>query len=436
MVGIAACASNPPRPAVPAPSVSAFPTPVVPASLRVSADIRARHDAAWRKLQAGDARGAGRDFSSIVRRNPGFYPSVTGLGFIDLSSRAFKNAVARFETATRLDDAYLPAWLGLAEAALGANDDATAVAAMERALVLDPRQPALRSRLELVRFRQIQTLIAEGRAERTAGKLTESKATLERALALSPSSVAILRELVATETSRGDLGSAEMYARRATDAEPRDGETWMALAGVLDAARKYREASTAASRAVALDARPEWRERAAEYRAKAEAALLPAAFANLPKAASVTRGEAAAFVGIKLEDLIEKAPRRSVGVATDVRGHWAASWILGVTRAGVMEIYPNHTFQPGATLRRSDLARMASALVPLAGAKRPADVQRWRASRPAFTDLASTHASYRVAALAVASGTMTSSGGRFEPTRAATGAELAAVVARVAELAN
>ena len=35
-----------------------------------------------------------------------------------------------------------------------------------------------------------------------------------------------------------------------------------------------------------------------------------------------------------------------------MRGNWAAPWIMAVARAGLMEVYPNHTFQPNAIVRR------------------------------------------------------------------------------------
>ena len=45
---------------------------------------------------------------------------------------------------------------------------------------------------------------------------------------------------------------------------------------------------------------------------------------------------------------------------TDVRGHWAQRWILQITQAGLMDAFPNHTFQPGQLVRRADLARIVS----------------------------------------------------------------------------
>ena len=48
---------------------------------------------------------------------------------------------------------------------------------------------------------------------------------------------------------------------------------------------------------------------------------------------------------------------------TDTRGYWAEPWITQVARAGVIEPFPNHTFQPRTLLRRADLATAVSRLV-------------------------------------------------------------------------
>ena len=58
-----------------------------------------RHEAAWQRLQAGDLRGAARDYTEILRSSPAFYPAEAGLGFVALAGRDFKAAVARFRSA-------------------------------------------------------------------------------------------------------------------------------------------------------------------------------------------------------------------------------------------------------------------------------------------------------------------------------------------------
>jgi hypothetical protein len=83
---------------------------------------------------------------------------------------------------------------------------------------------------------------------------------------------------------------------------------------------------------------------------------MPPEYRAIEQATTVTRAQLAALIGVRLEGLVKRAPQRNTAVITDTRGNWAAPWIIPVARAGFMEVYSNHTFQPSATVRRGDLA--------------------------------------------------------------------------------
>jgi tetratricopeptide (TPR) repeat protein len=435
----AACAPKTAPAAAPgsaAPRYSSFPTPDVPASLGAAPELVAMHEAAWRRLQSGDLRAAEREFTAIIRLAPGFYPGEAGLGFVFVADREFRRAAAEFSSALGRNDRYLPAWLGQAEAQIGLNNDAGAIAALERVLAIDPNQEAAKSRLELLRFRNVQTLVENAKKAREAGRLDEALTQLQRALALAPSGV-ILRELALVEAARGSLDTAETHARRAVELDPKDAEALAALGAVLEAKGRTAEAAAAFAAAARLDPRSAWTDRAERLREKATTTDVPPEFRALPSAESVTRAQLAALLGMRLEPVLAKAPRRPASIATDVRGHWAESWILAVTQAGIMDVSPSHTFQPSATIRRSDLANVVSQALTIIAADRRTELAAWRAARPRFVDLPASNVYYPAAALAVAAGAMKPmDGARFASTRPASGADILAAVARLEEIAG
>jgi hypothetical protein len=89
---------------------------------------------------------------------------------------------------------------------------------------------------------------------------------------------------------------------------------------------------------------------------------------------------------------------------TDVRGHWAATWIASVTRAGILQPYANHTFQPRNVVRRGDLAEAASRVLAVIGSRDKSLAESWSGKRLAFSDLGGGHAMYPAASVAVAAG--------------------------------
>jgi tetratricopeptide (TPR) repeat protein len=402
----AGCASNPTRPAAAAPAFASYAKPVIPATLTLSPDVRTEHERAWQLLQSGDVRGATRAFTAILARAPESYPSEAGLAWALLASRDPAASATRFRAALARDARYVPAWEGLVEAELARDDLAAAIDALEQVVALDPQRDDARTRLVVLRLTEAQSFIDGARRAREAGRPDEARTLLDRALGRAPSSASILAEIASLEVSRGRLDEAELYARRALQLEAGNARAQTALAEV------------------------------AEARDRAAYAHLPAAFRQIGSAASVTRGEAAAFIGIRLDRLVASAPSTVTLVITDTRQHWAEPWILAVTARGIMDVQPNHTFQPARPVRRDELAATLAVLVELAAASRPADLERWKSSRPPFADVPAGHLFYEPAALAVACGALAADDGQFQPARAATGAEFVRAIARIQSIAG
>ena len=430
----AGCASAPPKPgATPTLQYPEFPVPDVPAALKVQQDMRDRQLLGWQRLQAGDTRAATREFTELLKRSPEFYPAETGLGFVALAERQYPQAASRFSAAVGRDGRYVPALTGQVQAQVALGNYDEAIAAMEKLTTLDPKRD--RTQLDMLRFRQIQGLIENGRKARQTKRLDEADSIFSRALALSPQSTIILRELAATEIALGQLTEAEAHARRAVLLDANDAEAHATVGAVLEAQNRPQEAGAAYARAAALDDR--WKGKAESLNAAANTAAVPEGLRDIAAAPSVNRAQLAGLIGTRLNELLTRAPKRAPAIVTDVEGHWAATWIVPVTQAGIMEVFSNHTFQPGATIRRGELAQAVSQLLPLALAGRAAQLTQWQAARPAFPDVAATNLYYRAAALAVTAGIMSvDETGRFFPTRPATGSEAAAAISRIEQLAK
>jgi tetratricopeptide (TPR) repeat protein len=435
---VTGCASH--RVAAPVAATPKYPAlvqPSVPADLAVTPALRQQYDAEWRRLQSGDLRLASRGLQEILRQMPGFYPAETALGQIAALEGDAKAALAWFTSAVGKNDRYLPALEGRVEAALTVGDDLVTATALEDLLKVDPSREQARSRLGLIRLRIVQGQLAAAGRARSAGRLDEAQTIVERALQVSPSSPILYRELTQIEMARGALAPAEQHARKAVELDPADSESLAALGAVLEAEGKTAEAADVFSRAISIDPRPAWREKRDALRARARVEALPAEYRALPTAPSVTRAQVASAIGIDLEALVNRAPKKATVVVTDVRNSWAAEWILPVTQAGIMDIYPNHTFQPNAGVRRSDLAQIASQLLNIVSAGRPDQLARWRTGRPRLDDVPAGHLAYRAIGLCISAGVMSlDENGKFWPARPASGADGTAVIARIKQLAR
>lgn len=432
----AACA----KPAAPAAPVSPmFPAFEFPAAAADAAGatpaLLERHQQAWNLLQSGQARAAARAFADIVSKAPAFFPAKAGLGYTELAERNYGAAVTAFDATLAQAPDYVPALAGRADALVAAEKPVEAIGALEALVKADPSRTPARTRLEGLRLTTIEGLVEEARQARQRGELDRARDAWTRALQAAPESAFMYRELAAVERQLGRLDEAKAHAASALRLDDRDASS-AALLGEIEAARGDLAAALEAyRRAQTLDPRADYRPRIAEIERRVALAALPEAYRAIAERPQITRGDLAALAGVALERWLEGSDTALAPLITDARGHWAQRWILAVAASGLMEVYPNHTFQPGTPVRRSDVADLVQRTLERAAARNPAAPAAWRSAAPGFTDLPSTHAAYAAAAAAVAAGVMRADAGQaFAPQRLVTGAEASAIVERLAAL--
>lgn len=434
---LAACA--PPPPALPEPGLAPrypdFIFPEAPADLGTP-DAQERHSAGWLWLQAGDLRAAARHFGASLKASPDFYPAQAGLGYVELADQDPENAAEHFGRAVQANPQYVPALVGRGEALLALGERQDALASFEAAVAANPDLAALKSRIEVLRFRGLQDDVAAARKAAEAGRLDEARAAYNRALAASPGSPFLLRELAQVERRAGDVPAAMEHAQQAVEIEPSDARSLVLLGELYEDQEDVTRAVETYEAALAIEPDPAVSERVARLRERLRLAALPEEFQRIPSLPGVTRAQLAALIAVHLEDVLARAPRSGAVVITDTRDNWASDWILQVAQTGVMEVYANHTFQPAAVVRRGDLARASSRVLNLIAAADPGLAGRWRNAGRQFPDVSSGHLVYPAASMVVEAGVMRPlDDGAFGLARPVTGAEAVAAVKKLQELA-
>ena len=424
-----------PDPSV-APKFPDFVFPVVPEGLGTP-PVLERHNAAWQWLQAGDLRAAERNFDATLQMAPQFYPAEAGLGWVGLARKNSDNAVDHFDRAVVANPRYVPALVGRGEALLALGDRGMALKSFEAAVASDANLTQLRSRIEVLRFRGLQDDVAAAQKATETGRLDEARAAYQRAIDASPQSPFLYRELAIVERRAGNLPTALGYAQKAVDLEPTESRNFLALGDIFEAQGELAKAVESLDAAHALEPDPGIERRIDDLREKLLLAAMPPEFSQIESSPGVSRAELAALLGVRLDDLLKRAPRRTSAVITDTRGSWASPWILLVARSGVMEVYPNHTFQPANAVRRAELAQAISRVLSLIAAERPRLAEAWRTARRKFPDVSPGHLAYPAANLAVEAGVMQPlDDGSFQLARPVSGAEAAAAVKKLEELAE
>ena len=439
LVLVTACApKTAPTPVATAPKFPEFMRPAVPAAFADS-PVAGAMSRGWTFLQAGDLRMAEHELTAALKAQPAFYPAETSLGYVELARKDPRAALPHFDHAIELNAQHndVSAYLGRGQALLALNRETDALGAFEAALAADPSQTELARRIEVMKFRNVEQGLGRAREAARAGRLDEAAQAYTAAIASSPDSAFLYRELAAVERQNKDSAAALEHFRKAAALDPGDARTLEQIGELLEADGDFEGAAKSYTDAMAIEPSANLEKHLEDLRARSALAGLPAEYRAIDQATQITRADLAALIGIRLGTMLSSARRSDAALITDVRNNWAATWIMSVTRAGVMEPFANHAFQPRSLVRRTDLAQAAARLLAQLAARNPSRAKGWETARLKFADLSPSHLAYPAASIAVASGVMKTAGDNsFQPSRPVTGAEAIETIGRIEALAG
>ena len=381
-------------------------------------------DAAWKDVLAGRAASAERAFSKLLARRPGLVPAESGLAYARLRGGRTEAAAGTFEAVLDRRPEHLPSLVGAAAAARRLGDPEKALALLRRAQGVDPKDPLVRRRLSEVKLQVTERRVTAANAALEAGDPERAEEEYRRALEAAPEVGGLRVELANLISARGDI----LGAVAVLEMDPvGDRQVQLRLGEMLLQQNDPAAALDAYRRILARDPRDAEAVRGASQAQKAiELVSMPEEYRRIQTAPRISRADLAALVSVKVTRLSRLTPGEPQ-VAVDISGSWAREHIIKVLSHGIMDVYPNHTFQPGAIVRRGDLARAVGAVL---------DALSWPVGpAPPLADMPRSHLFHQGATRAVAAGLMDLSiDGSFEAWRPVTGAEAIDVIEALVRL--
>jgi tetratricopeptide (TPR) repeat protein len=410
----AGCASVP----IHFPDLEDFVYPV-PETGTLRAEDARRLDAAWRDIVRARPASAEKQLTRLQSRYPRAAAPSAGLGYACLRAGRLEAARDAFQVALRKNAGYLPALAGAATVARRLGDADAAVELYRRAAEADRAGPGvIRRRLGEAKLEATERHVHAARKAVDAGQPDRAASEYRLALRAAPEVGGVRIELADILMRSGDATSAMDVLL----ADPTgDRQVLLSLGAILSGTQQHVGAAEVYERLLARDPSDEEARRlAAEARRADELVRMPEEYRRIFEAQRVTRADLASLMAIKITAMAS-LPVREPPVATDISGSWARAEILRVLGAGIMDVFPNHTFQPAASVRRGELAQTVARVLDLFGQPRhPA---------PLLPDLPHANLFYEGAARSVAEGLMDlTPEGHFEPWRPVTGAEAVAVI--------
>jgi len=379
---------------------------------------------AWRDVLTGDTASAARRYQKLLARRPDLVPARTGLAYARLRAGRIEEAASAFASvlAARPDD--VAALVGSGSAAFRRGDLDGAVAFYRSAQALAPEDGLVRRRLTALKLQATERRMGLAQAALARGDTDAAAREYSAALEAAPEVAGVRLALADLLAGRGDVAGALALL----EADPSgDRQVRLRHAALLMGEQEYGRAAEIYRGLLASDpADPEAREGEKAARESLETLSMPEEYRLIPDAPRVTRADLAALIAVRVHAL----GRLGAGeprVALDIGASWAREQVARLLALDIMDVYPNHTFQPGAVVRRADLARAAARVLDRLG---------WpRAAGPAPTDMSPSHLDYEAVSRVLGAGLMDlAPAGAFEPWRPVSGPEAIEVVDGLARL--
>jgi tetratricopeptide (TPR) repeat protein len=380
---------------------------------------------AWDDILGGRESRADQAANKMLSERPELRPARVVLGFAKLRANRLDLAETTFASVLLGEPNDVAALVGLASVKRkqGLLDEALPL--YTKAERLRPKDTALSRRASEVKLAVAEAAIAKAGSLSAEGKKPEAIAMLQRALEVAPELSPVRLELADLLVESGRRTEALSVLAAAEDADRNIAIRIASLRfedGDLDGAemalrRGLKDVAEDTEGAVLL----------ARIRERRAFLALPEPLRAIGEAARITRAELAALVVERVESLKSKKPVMVAEVASDLSRTWARPQILRALDLGLMDVYPNHAFQPSGVVRRGELAVVAARVLDLVG---------WGRSNGAPPkDMSPSHLQYPSVVRVIGAGVMQSaSSGAFEPWRIVSGAEAKSVVEALARL--
>lgn len=398
--------------------------PVARGAGEAAARERKELDKAHGELQKGDVRSAEKRFRRLAEKHPRLAAARTGVAYVRLQQGSNQEAARLFALILADRPGDLDARLGAGEAASRLGQQAEALEHYRRAAEAHPGDATAKKRLADTKLAFIEQRLAAARGAIDAGATADAIAQYRQAVENVPEISGLRIELSKLLAEAGDLSGAAavLEADPTSDALVlgRLGEVRMQLKDYAGAVQAYARAvmrdSSNADLATALE----------EAQRTYEFAQMPEEYQRIYTAPQITRADLAALINVKVTAL-GRLGALEPRVAVDISGSWAKDHIIKTLALDIISVYPNHTFQPGAMVRRGDLARATARIL---------DLLSWPASPPpAISDMGHNHLHYEAVARVVGAGLMDLTPERaFEAWRPVSGEQAVQVVEALSRL--
>jgi tetratricopeptide (TPR) repeat protein len=383
--------------------------------------------------EKGDYRKAREKFQKIVHQDPKHFPSFLAIGYTYLAEGNLDFAEKEVLHALELKPDYLQAHFAMGHILEVRQSYDQALAEFQMIARTHPDYPGLQQNLSLVKLKATEMHLNEAHkvAQSDPDRAIRELKVVEQ---LAPEVPQVAEEIAGIYLQQQNCKDAIPYLQTATGLSPDDIQIKRKLGGCLLQEQDYDAALVIYQELSSREpGNQELVAKIHDIQEQIAIRKLPEEFQTISSAPQISRAQFAALLMIQL-DVLDRFTAQDSKIIVDTFGHWAQSYIQKTVNLGIIDLFPNRTFQPELPITRLELAKAASRILEII--KPNQDIQP-ATSETSIPDISSDNVYYSMISRALSAGLISLDGdGRFHPSRAVSGPEAISMVNRVKNMAG
>ncbi len=382
----------------------------------------------YAEYQKGNQIAARGQFQKLLKESPDYSPAYLAIGYSYLAEENLNSAEQYVRKALEISPDYTQAHFALAHLLELKHDYDGAVSELDEVARLNPDYPSIQQTRNILKLKSTEQHLSQARSL-AATNPEEALRHLESAREIAPEIPEIPIQTATILIQQGRCEEAVPYLEQALQNSPGNLEVQKKLAGCMEALQNYEKAYSLYQTIYAEEpSTPESRKKMETLQKLIAIQRLPEEFHSIPRTEQTSRGQLAALIIVNLE-FLSKYKSLNSSIIVDTFDYWGKNFVQKTVDLGIMDIYPNRTFQPNIPISKLELAKAASRLLEILETNEGIQVEKTDMTIP---DVSTRNVYYSMIGQAVSTGLLSmDTDGNFHPARPVSGAEAISMVNRI-----
>ncbi len=387
------------------------------------------------EYRKGDQTKARASFQKVLKKNADYYPAFLAIGYTYLAENDLDSAERYIRGALDKNPDYVQAHYALALVLEQQVKYQEALGHWEELKRINPEYPGADQAQKILRLKATEFLLTQAREE--AKTNPEKGIELYReAQKFAPEVSQIPLEIATIQLKQGKCSEAIASLKESGETLSDEPDIQLAYAECLSELNENEKALEIYERVNMIAPTPETQQHINKLKEILAFRAMPEEYQIISQTAEINRAQLAALIFKNLK-FLDKYSSPGSGIVVDGFDHWARNYIRKAVDMGMIEVFPNRTFQPSRWIAKIELARAAARIIEILETNEGKKIQSIENEDMIIPDVPVGSIYYVMVMKTISAGVITlDADGRFHLNRPVSGAEAQSVINRLQVLSE